>query len=507
MMKKIFNIAALCMLLAACAGPAMAASGPSSGVVEKLFVQKGAGAVPRTMQDKLGERIDVADFLTVAEIADATSGIEPVIDVTAKVQKALDQGYAAKKVVYGGSLALRTSGPLVMNGPGLEFSGCSYGAVGNFGIYATGSGYTALTVARGAQAMQVTVYGTGNAINGILMENPILSNVECLRVYRVDGYGVKINNTWDSVYRSISIERAGNASEYAFSLNDGGAESNMTQILRLQVEQANVKAIYISPNTLSTVINAIHSEGAWPVPGVMTWVLGGNRSLYNAARLSANNPADATAFIVGGNLTITNLLTEYGMKVVFDGSNGNNITLVTPEISGPLKENPGQYGTLSVYGGGMSVAPEGRTRMYGVKVAGKYLGADVEEGAWVPVVSVGGTQVPATNVEARYQRIGNMVHFVAGGVLPATALSGTVSVSGLPFPIDPGGRSVTQFSALPSDAFGGIASMPLGLGIPAGGSNVKGFSIYNYVPGSGTVIRNGIVAGTYYVSGSYMTAR
>lgn len=486
---------------------AASAAAPTQAGADKLFAQKGSGAVPRTILDKLAERIDVADYLTAVEIDDATSGRTPVMDVTAKVQKALDHGAAAKKVVYGGSLALRTSGPLVMNGPGLEFSGCSYGGAGDFGIHATGSGYTALTVARGVQAMQVTVYGVGNSINGILFQNPMLSNVECVRVYKVDGYGVKINKTWDSVYRSISVEHAGNAKEYAFSINDDGDTSNMSQILRLQVEQAHTKAIFISPNTLSTVINAIHSEGAWAKAGVPTWILGGNRSLYNAVRLSANAPATASVLLGGGNMTIANLLTEGVTNVTFDASNGSNITLVTPEISGTLKENPGQYGILSVYGGAIAGKPVGRVRLYGTKVGDTYMGADAEEGNWSPVVTVGGTKLAATRIEAKFKRIGNIVHFNVSGSLPQSKLSGAVTISGLPYPIDPGAHSVTEFSAIRSDAFGSNTSMAVGLGAPEGNKTVTGFAIYNYVPGSGLVARKSIMAGDFYVSGSYMTAR
>lgn len=53
------------------------------------FIQAGAGAVARTVQDKERDVISVFDFMTAAQIADARSGT-PLIDSSAAVQAAFD---------------------------------------------------------------------------------------------------------------------------------------------------------------------------------------------------------------------------------------------------------------------------------------------------------------------------------------------------------------------------------------------------------------------------------
>ena len=53
-------------------------------------------------------------------------------------------------------------------------------------------------------------------------------------------------------------------------MNDDGDTCNMSHIMRLQVENSTENAIYVSPNTLSCVIDNIHSEGAIGVPVIET---------------------------------------------------------------------------------------------------------------------------------------------------------------------------------------------------------------------------------------------
>ena len=124
-------------------------------------------------------------------------------------------------------------------------------------------------------------------------DHPILAQVTQLRVFDLDGFGVKIENCWDCLFENISVEQCGNADNYAFSMNDGGDKCNMSHILRLQVDKASQKAIYISGSTLSCVIDNIHSEGAIAAEGIETWVLRGSRCQYNAGRFAATVPAEA----------------------------------------------------------------------------------------------------------------------------------------------------------------------------------------------------------------------
>lgn len=99
-MSGIFNKARRSTLLGASAIAAMftrsssaqvpaAAHSPATGGPQVPFLQRGQGAVPRTVEDKMRERVSVFDFMTPAEIADVQAGTAK-LDVTAALQKARD---------------------------------------------------------------------------------------------------------------------------------------------------------------------------------------------------------------------------------------------------------------------------------------------------------------------------------------------------------------------------------------------------------------------------------
>lgn len=87
MKKYLLSVVTALAILAGCA-PAFA--GPSSGIVQSLFVQKGAGAVSRGYGDKIAEQVSVNDF----------AGVDPTgaTDSSAGIQLALNSG--AKKVLF-----------------------------------------------------------------------------------------------------------------------------------------------------------------------------------------------------------------------------------------------------------------------------------------------------------------------------------------------------------------------------------------------------------------------
>lgn len=61
----------------------------SAGSSLVAWIQAGSNAVPRTLQDKNRDQLNVFDFMSVAEIADALSGT-PAIDHTTKIQYAIN---------------------------------------------------------------------------------------------------------------------------------------------------------------------------------------------------------------------------------------------------------------------------------------------------------------------------------------------------------------------------------------------------------------------------------
>ena len=187
-------------------------------------------------------------------------GVSLQTDVIQDVLQAAADRY---QIADFGSMVLPQDGPLDSAGcPGIRFDQVSHGDSGGPGFLITGSGYTALTVSGKPQTFRAALYGTGNTANGLLLQNPVLALMEHIRVYNLDGFGCKINKMWDSVLQSVSVEKCGNLTHWAFSMNDDGDTCNMSHILRLQSELANYKAINISPNSVSCLIENIHSERA-----------------------------------------------------------------------------------------------------------------------------------------------------------------------------------------------------------------------------------------------------
>lgn len=157
-MKKTLMILAA-MALAACGmAPTHAAS--SSGLVDKLYKQPGAGAVAVSQAVKLQEQCSVFDFMKPAMVADAKAGTA-ALDATAAVQAAIDgcvsvyinpgkYRLTSQLVTRGANVRLYGAGelasqfdkrfsgePILMQNGGAELS--SFGIIGNSATY-TGGG-------------------------------------------------------------------------------------------------------------------------------------------------------------------------------------------------------------------------------------------------------------------------------------------------------------------------------------------------------------------------------
>lgn len=308
------------------------------------YAQAGAGASTSDVRAALRRMVWASDY---GVVGDGTT------DDTVAMQRALDRAATAKAILYCGSMIIKITAALTMNGPGLLFDTVSHGSAGGPGIKITGTGYVALTVTVSPQVFAACFYGTGQAVNGVLLQNVILSRFQALRVYNLDGYGVKINKCWDSIFETISVELCGNATDYAFSMNDDGDTCNMSHILRLQVEFANKKAIFISPNSVSCVIDNVHSERATPDASYITWEFGGNRVQYNSMRLqAASSPANARVLFTGYSITATEVAVEGAIDVQVDSfSTEGHVVLINPSIEGTFHPLNGQLGRIMVIGG------------------------------------------------------------------------------------------------------------------------------------------------------------
>lgn len=221
-------------------------------------------------------------------------------------------------------------------------------------IRPTGEGYTMLTIQPhiGFYCKNLTLGSQLKAnVNGILFVGHTGINIfEHIRVYNLNGYGFKINAIWDSVLTDISIELCGNESEYAFSMNADGDTSNMTTVNRLQVEQANIKAIEIGDNTLSCVFNNIHSERCTVQENTTCWHFGGASTVYNGARIQSNNAEDLVknVVLINGYRNIYNsFLIESKIETFVEGINAFPITINDINCF-QLSEKTNQRGNIEI---------------------------------------------------------------------------------------------------------------------------------------------------------------
>jgi hypothetical protein len=169
MMKmKSMGLVMVCAMLSACAGPALAASGPTSGIVQSVFIQKGAGAVARTFTDKAQETKSVRDFGAIGNgTANDTAAINASLTATGEAYLPanytfLTQGLTlgdGKKIYGPGTLkGVASSTLMTMTGKGATVSGIK--------VDANGATYTIIMT--GAQAVVSGVTFSGNVGHYVL---------------------------------------------------------------------------------------------------------------------------------------------------------------------------------------------------------------------------------------------------------------------------------------------------------------------------------------------------
>lgn len=294
-----------------------------------------------------GACVNVQDF---GAVGDGTT------DDTTAINLAIAKANATQQTLYfpvtTGNYKITSALTAITSVGGVEMESVAYSSSGVGAILVSGTGYTAVTIQSNPSRCNLAVVGTGNTANGVLLQNPQGGRFGKIRVMNLNGFGVKINKCWDCTFEHIMTELCGNATEYAFSMNDDGDTCNMSHIMCLQVEQSNKKAIFISANTLCCVIDNIHSERATPQAGVHTWVLGGNDCTYNNVRCESNVPsADSYLYISSASSTFINLRAEGSIPVWIESYSNSETTLISPKIYGSLSAITNQTGLINVFGG------------------------------------------------------------------------------------------------------------------------------------------------------------
>ena len=217
------------------------------------------------------------------------------------------------------------------------------------------------------QVVEACFYGWANPVNGVLFTNPIGVQIQHLRVYNLNGFGVQFQQMQDVLWDTISVELCGNLTAgingFAFGVGPGSGTSSASHGVRLQVEQANAQAIFIDPTCIGLKIDSIHSERLTPNVSLVSWSLGGSRCQYSQMRFNASGVSANATLLLGGEHTEYNVVAAEGNIVVqAQGDSGSAITITTPDIAGTLINTPSQTGNITVVGGvvsTMTVDPQG----------------------------------------------------------------------------------------------------------------------------------------------------
>lgn len=161
-------------------------SGASNSGAVVTFTPSGAGAVTRTVQDRLRDEVSVFDFMTAAQIADVRAGTVAV-DVTSAIQAALDTA-----LTISAPMAIQTK----FRGLRLRFPRGRYrmtaGVTGRAGVSIIGDGYeSTVFVHEGTSGHVFSFTGADNGnVDFLCLEG--FSVAQKAGTTHTSGYAIKI---------------------------------------------------------------------------------------------------------------------------------------------------------------------------------------------------------------------------------------------------------------------------------------------------------------------------
>lgn len=292
----------------------------SSGDVDGLNPTSAAGVsfVPmdggmiRSVESRLRETASVLDFIPESLHAGIRAHTNTV-DLTAYIQAALDAGVGSFPLgAYRIESALKCTVAVIRMGAGAY-------------IDPQGSGYTALTITNIAGytgGWNISVHKSDWTMfvgSGVVWENPALANIDAIKVYAIDGPGIRINGMFDCTVGTLSTVYCGNVDHFALRLDDHeNGPCNQSVIGVIQCELSNAKALSISPISRHMTINCIHSERTTGVDGVRGYHIGGAWCVYNNIRIQQMNVLGEVFFDIPST-KITGLFIETAVPAVIQG--------------------------------------------------------------------------------------------------------------------------------------------------------------------------------------------
>ena len=130
-------------------------------------------------------------------------------------------------------------------------------------------------------------------------------NWENIRITNFNGFGLKLEAIYDSVFTHLSVEFCGNENNYAFSVINGTDTSNESLFNRIQVEQSYRKAMFMEG--LHLQVNNIHSERVYNQTGDKTHSFMGDTCTYTNCRIDGGTTFEIIT--IGGTSTFEDFRT------------------------------------------------------------------------------------------------------------------------------------------------------------------------------------------------------
>lgn len=234
--------------------------------------------------------LQAGSFTGLISVKDAAYGAvgDGTTDDTAAIQAAIDAAVAAGKGLY------IPQGSYRITGTGLTISNLSYLKTDGFQLTsfmsAVNAGATTITWTLGNFVIEggfglTSADGRTTARNGIYFDmNAGQCAIDAIRAITFNGFGIKIDDMWDSVVHRLMTDRCGTNSVYALTIQSVDDTTNHSRFGSIQAEESTGLAIYLDPNNVNCTYEQIHSERT-ATPQAASHNLQGNSCSFRNIRI------------------------------------------------------------------------------------------------------------------------------------------------------------------------------------------------------------------------------